>query len=317
MASFSKFDQLPFELQFKVWTHALETNRIIPRIVKVDYEPASFSYRYKSQPPPLIQTCQTSRKIALENYSILNPSISNELGAIYFSPTIDILYYNSSYQNHPTEILNPLASTSWLDPKLPPHIVQNLMLTQSYVNFRAHHSFLCPVAELTHFENLQTIYIELPSHTELERKSIAWYRELMRFSPESEITTPSYITDAYTREKLEEEDGSRNVVPGYVLLSEEKRFLREHQVLTSFGWQKDGPRNAWVYGDKLGETGRRVWRGDPDAGWMWRDLPAVRYVRGLSVEWMDFLGVRTICYLGVGLGWDADWYGTEFWWASI
>ncbi|KAB8300540.1 hypothetical protein EYC80_000700 [Monilinia laxa] len=284
MASFSKFGQLPLELQFKIWAYALETPCIIPRIVKVDYDPTNSSYRYKSRPPPLTRTCQASRKIALENYLILNPSMSNELGAIYFCPTIDILYYNSSYQAHPIETLNSLTSTQWLDPKLPPHLVQHLMLTQSYVNFRAHHSFLCPVAELTFFENLQTIYIELPSHTELERKSVAWYRELMRFSPESELTIPSYITDSYTREKLEEADGPRDVVPGYVMLSENKKFLREHQVLTSFGEQEDRPRNAWVYGDELGGTGRGVWRGDPDAGWTWRDLPAVRYLRGLSVE---------------------------------
>ncbi|QSZ28855.1 hypothetical protein DSL72_003360 [Monilinia vaccinii-corymbosi] len=284
MSSFSQFIQLPFEIQFKIWTHALETPRMIPRTVKVDYDPTNFSYRYMSQPPPLTQTCRTSRKVALENYSVLNPSTSKELGAIYFSPTIDTLYYNPSYQTHPNETLKSLASTPWLDPKLPPHLVKHIMLTKAYVSFRAHHSFLCPIAELIHFENLQTIYIELPSHRELERKSIAWYRELMRFSTDSEPTIPTYITDFYTREQLEEASGPRDVVPGYVLLPGDEKGLREHQILASFGWQGDGPRNAWLHGDRLGGSGRRVWRGGLDDKGMWRDLPAVRYLRRLPGE---------------------------------
>ncbi|KAI9651262.1 hypothetical protein NHQ30_001300 [Ciborinia camelliae] len=288
MSSFPQFGQLPPELQLKIWSHFLEPLDIIPRIIKVDYDSNTSSYKYKSQPPLLTQTCRGSRKIALENYSVLNPSaVLTGSGAIYIYPSIDILHYNSSYEPSTHEIASSLASTPFLDPQLPTHLIQHIMLTESYMTLRARHSFLQPISELKNFANLLTIYISLPSHAELERTSQAWYRELMRFSsfPDSSSAPPlpAHITESYAREKVEEEaSGRRDVAPGYLLLSREKKFLREHQVLRSFGWLQGGLENAWVFGDvKEGRSGSRV-GGEEEC--LQGRLPVVRYLRELEGE---------------------------------
>lgn len=281
MSSFSQFGKLPIELQLRVWSFSLDPHRIIPRIIEADYDSNNFPHKYKSQPPPLTQTCRASREVALKNYSVLNPSAANEVGAIYFHPAVDVLYYYPSCQLSAHQNFCSLATTSFLDPKLPTHLIQHIMFTQSYLTHRARDSFLCPIPELRHFGNIKTLYIALPSHAELEVEARIWYKQLMRFTPDFEPPLHPHITASYAREKLEEATGRRDVVPGYTLLAEDKGSLRKHQVTSCFGWQEGGVKGAWVCGDGPGRNGGEIRKGED---WLGRELPAVRYLRAVPKE---------------------------------
>lgn len=272
MSSFSPFGRLPVELQLKVWSFALKPQCAEPRIIEIGYNPLTYKYKYKSQPPPLTQTCRNSREVALKNYSILNPLFSKEVGAIYFHQTIDILYYHTSNSRSANEIL------PFLNAELPMNLIQHLMFTEAYLSHRARDSFQCPIPELRYFANLKTLYIVLPSYAEIEEGTRTWYNQLMRFTPNKEPSLPQ-LTASYKREKIQEASEPRDVVPGYTLLPKDKGSLREHQVISCFGKQEGGAKNAWIFGDGLRRGGiKKV--GD----WSDRELPVVKYTRKVPEE---------------------------------
>ncbi|TEY59697.1 hypothetical protein BOTCAL_0188g00130 [Botryotinia calthae] len=278
MSSFPQFRQLPVELQLKIFSISLQPDSVVPRTVKVDFAPEFHTYRYQSQPPPLTQTCRASREVALKCYSILNPSMLNKRGPIYFHHAVDILHYHPHCERHYDR---DSLDTTALDPDLPTHLIRHIMITQTYLTLRASDSFTCPIFELRYFGNLETLYIGLPSHAELEEHSTRWYKELMRLTPGHKDAPPSlphHLIALYTREKLEEASGRRDIVPGHTLLSGDKESLRKHQLLSCFGWQEGGISGAWICGDGSGRGDGRIRRGE---GWQSRELPALKYTSGL------------------------------------
>lgn len=303
MSSFPKFNQLPPELQLKIWEHCFDTPRMLPRIVKVDYDMSNSSYDYESMPPPLTQTCRNSRPIALKNYSILNPTKVKDLGAIYFNSTIDILAYNPSYQPpHNEEGTQFFNSIPWRDPRLPQHLIHNILLKESYVDMRRRHNFRFPMLELSFFENLKIIHIELPSYDELEDEARRWYKELMRHTPDSDTKLPPYMLAPITYQRLREASDPRGIIPGYMELEFYIKRETPHHVLKSFGWRENGPKVGWMSGhppdDKRIEQTVEKSTGEV----IWRYLPVVKYVRGIPVSETHSLDWEVVTSAGAMVG---------------
>ncbi|KAM3069514.1 hypothetical protein ACMFMG_005620 [Clarireedia jacksonii] len=293
--AFPSFRKLPTEIQISIWSHTLEAPRIIPRIVRLDFDTTTEVFTYKSTPPPLTQTCRLSRIVALKHYQLLLPTCASI--PIYFHPQTDILHCNPSYRpSSPTvspSASSPLSPPPFIDPSIPPELIHHIILTQTYISHRARASFLCPIPELRHLVSLRTLYIELPTHSARAAASRSWYANLMRFTPPSSSSSsqsqsqssssspnpsttdglPSHIANMYASEKRqEEENGRRDVVPGYVIVGGKEKCMREQQVMSCFGWQEGGVRHAWLCGDK----------GYPvrcDEYWEERGLPIVEHLR--------------------------------------
>ncbi|PQE09978.1 hypothetical protein CJF31_00003879 [Rutstroemia sp. NJR-2017a BVV2] len=265
--SFPSFRKLPTEIQISIWSYALEPPRITPRIIRLDFNPSTSGFIYKSTPPPLTQTCRLSRLVALKHYQVLLPSCAAP--PIYFSPRTDILHCNPSSTTSTSTSSTP---PPFLDPALPLNLIHHIILTQNYISQRARTSFLCPIPELRCLIALETLYIELPTHKARAAASRSWYADLMSETAPPSPDLPPHLTAMHAATKRLEVNGRRDVVPGYVIVGGKEKCMREQQVMSCFGWQEGGVKHAWLCGD----------RGYPvrcDEYWEGRGLPRVEHLR--------------------------------------
>jgi hypothetical protein len=96
-----KFSKLPLELREKIWKYAVAEPRVVAVYVWKCKENERLSpdktvrLKTKSVIPPMLHTCQESRRIALQSYKPVFHEFLREY-PVYFNFDQDILYFNDA-----------------------------------------------------------------------------------------------------------------------------------------------------------------------------------------------------------------------------
>jgi hypothetical protein len=90
-SGFTKFPELPTELQLKIWNYAAR----VPRALELQYCIVDRKFLTFQHPPAILHTCKVSREFALGPVYHLSFGTDRHPPTTYFNPFYDTIYFGS------------------------------------------------------------------------------------------------------------------------------------------------------------------------------------------------------------------------------
>lgn len=222
-----------------IWELSLKPPYIVPRIVRVEYQPTTESFSYSFVTPLALEVCRLSREVALRFYSLL---VSGSAYSVYFNPNVDFLFCKSAFD--PVKSSNSLSEhpiLPFIDSQTNVSAIRFLVLDHEYWQHRAATNIHCPIKELRDFRKLEEVFIVAPTLEQWRvRKKvlIEWYLER---HPHLSDDPPLDLERSYARERLQDASASSAAVPGFRIYSGWGCPILANKLIQCYGWYDDPP----------------------------------------------------------------------------
>ncbi|KAF8861295.1 hypothetical protein BDZ45DRAFT_687655 [Acephala macrosclerotiorum] len=277
---FSIFLQLPLELQASIWSHALETSYIAPRIVRVTHEPLKNTFKWSFKTPPLMEVCRLSRKIAQNIYVSLLP---DSMYPIYFHPEVDFLHCTST----PTPFNGPdpvssLTALSCFNETSNLATIRYLVLDMRFWSHRTGPSDpswslgACPIPELRLFNNIEELYLVVNTPEEYKKR----LKRIYHFFPFRPGTDPAIydVERRYALAVARHEAAPDSIVPGYRIYREGFDSFHDSELKRCFGIPQQ-PTNPNFAMATIPPT--------PVERRYWKQIPKLTEIRAVTAKKVD------------------------------
>jgi len=183
-----------------------------PRVIRIEYKPATDSFSYSFTIPPALKICRISRYLAHQSYISL---VANTPFPVYFNPEIDFVYCKSPLDKfgmcYTEDLLPGRRTVPFVEDGTKVGCIRFLVFDQGYWLHRSKQNYHHPLQELKDFKNIEEIFIamcSLEQHLEIRRR-------LFQFAPPRPFARSRDVDWIYSKEVAQELRAPSSIVPGF------------------------------------------------------------------------------------------------------